>query len=67
MEAFLHDYDEIVIDVPRVSQYTSSIMAHLYTSGAIPNLEFIFTVPDENNFSLSMGKYDLLVQVYGRL
>mmetsp|Transcript_6649 Transcript_6649/g.10038 ORF Transcript_6649/g.10038 Transcript_6649/m.10038 type:complete len:950 (-) Transcript_6649:189-3038(-) len=62
LEAFLHDYDEIVIDVPRVSQYTSSIMAHLYTNGAIPNLEFIFTVPDENNFSLSMGKYDLLVQ-----
>ena len=63
LSKFLESYDDIVIDVPRVGDYTASIFAHLYVTGALEDMSFILTFPDEHNFSLSMGIFDLLVKV----
>ncbi|CAE7551919.1 EIF4G1 [Symbiodinium microadriaticum] len=59
---FLDSYDDIVIDVPRVCDYTAQIIANLYVAGALDDLSFMLSLPDENNFSMSMGQFDLIVK-----
>ncbi|CAE7821224.1 unnamed protein product, partial [Symbiodinium microadriaticum] len=62
LSKFLDTYDDIVIDVPRVGDYTADIIANLYVAGALEDLSFMLSLPDENNFSLSMGQFDLIVK-----
>eukprot|EP00341_Mesodinium_pulex_P005202 CAMPEP_0116969080 /NCGR_PEP_ID=MMETSP0467-20121206/51684_1 /TAXON_ID=283647 /ORGANISM="Mesodinium pulex, Strain SPMC105" /LENGTH=234 /DNA_ID=CAMNT_0004659613 /DNA_START=1 /DNA_END=706 /DNA_ORIENTATION=+ len=59
---FLDSYDDIVIDVPKVGDYVASIVATLYMAGALDDLGFMLSLPDENNFSYSMGIFDLIVK-----
>jgi hypothetical protein len=63
LSKLLDAYDDIVIDVPKVGDYVASIIAHLNMAGAVEDLKFMLTLPDENNFSMSMGIYDLIVKV----
>jgi translation initiation factor 4G len=63
ISSFLNDYDDIVFDVPLVGDYVAGIIGSLYNAGALGNLSFIFHLPDENNFSISMSQHSLLVKV----
>lgn len=63
ISAFLHDFDDIVVDVPLVGDYVASILAALAQASAIDDLSFALHLPDENNFSLSMNQYSLIVKV----
>jgi hypothetical protein len=49
--------------VPKVGDYMASVLANLYVAGALDDFSFMLTLPDENNFSLSMGIFDLIVKV----
>jgi len=62
ISSFLNDYDDIVFDVPLVGDYVAGIIGSLYNAGALGNLSFIFHLPDENNFSISMSQHSLLVK-----
>lgn len=63
LSGFLESYDDIVIDVPRVGDYAATIFAYLYVAGALKTMSFMLTLPEEHNFSFSMGMFDLLVKV----
>jgi hypothetical protein len=52
-----------VVDVPLVADYVASILAALAQASAIENLSFTLHLPDENNFSLSMNQFSLIVKV----
>lgn len=59
----MHDFDDIVVDVPLVADYVASIISALYLVSAIDDLSFSLHLPDENNFSLSPNQYSLIVKV----
>jgi hypothetical protein len=48
----------------RSSEITFPSNASVHSGAFIDNLAFILTLPDENNFSLSMRAHELIVQVH---
>jgi hypothetical protein len=49
---FLHDLDEIAIDVPRAETYFAAILANMVQQKLI-DLTFLGSVPDDSNFTIS--------------
>lgn len=47
---FLHEYDDIVIDVPLAGAYATGFIGELVAAGCA-NLTLFKDIPDENNFS----------------
>ena len=48
---FLHEYEDIVIDVPLAGPYVTSFIGELIAAGS-STLSLFKDIPDENNFSL---------------
>jgi hypothetical protein len=63
ISSFLHEFDDVVIDVPLLAGYFSNIMAHLYVNGVFEgNVRFITTLPEDNDFTLSLRMMSVIVQ-----
>jgi len=63
LSAFLDEFDDLVVDVPLLSGYFSRILAQLFVSGILEGqVRFITTLPEENNFTLSLGIMNLVVR-----
>lgn len=63
ISSFLHEFDDYVMDVPLIAGYFSTILAHLFVKDAFEgDVRFITTLPDENDFSISMRVMSVIVQ-----
>lgn len=60
---FLDEFDEFVMDVPLLAGYFSTILAHMFIHNVFEgDVRFISTLPDENDFSISMRMMSVIVQ-----
>lgn len=65
ISAILHEFDDMVIDVPKLVGYFGNIMAHLYVADVFETegVRFITTLPEENDFTLSYRMMGVIVQI----
>ena len=63
ISSFLHEFDDFVIDVPLLAGYFSTILANLFVHNVFEgDVRFITTLPEENDFTLSMRMMSVIVQ-----
>ena len=64
---FLHDLDEISIDVPFAMTYFANVISILLLSSYLQengfNLSFLGNIPEENNFSMSIKAHEFLTEI----
>lgn len=64
ISAFLHEFDDMVIDVPKLAGYFGDIIAHAYVNNVFEgNVRFITTLPDDNDFTISFRMMLVIVHI----
>jgi translation initiation factor 4G len=63
ISSFLHIFDDFVVDVPLLAGHFSTILATLFVNDVFEgDVRFITTLPEENDFTMSMKMMSVIVQ-----
>lgn len=62
----LNDFDDLTIDYPLIFIHFASIVAGLVDTGLL-NLSFLASIPEENNFSMSIRAHEFVATILHQL